>query len=510
MKHLYSIKTAKNIAIKKTLKTIFHVVLLLFIVFDLSYSFKQYRAATLDGDIAESVLPYPSIQKTFDDPTGVKTIMNNDKHLGTNRFFTHFFMYKTFREVPLFLQNFCNPIDSVYYTSAIAKLIIQIVILLLLAIVITGNFKLFSLKFILVTAIILPFFQTNGYRLVREIGIIDPSVTYSFSYALPLIFLLLYYVPLFWELLHNKRLKMNWILIILWVIFAVISCFSGPLNSPIILITNFILFCYLFIKNWETNNAQSFVIKIFTSFKKIDKRMYLFLIPISIFALYSTFLGTYIDAYEEIKPSLKDLYLLLPKGIWNSFFASISFSIMLFLLIVNYVIIKLKYKNNEQAKKIIGLYRFLIIFSVIYVLFLPFGGYRPYRPLLLRYDTILPITILSITTICYAIQFILKQLQPEKWAHKLKTTYCLGVLLILLFFTYKDQIYVYNECEKASLYLIANSKEDIVVLENDCSVVGWGAIYNSEESMSYGELLYLWKITDAKKCWYNLPKQNEN
>jgi hypothetical protein len=489
-------------------KKILYAIILAFILFDLSYSFKQYRGATLDGDIAESVLPYHDVQKTFDDPIGIKTIINNDKHLGTNRFFSHYFLHKTFREIPLLLQNFCNPINSVYYTSAIAKLGMQITILLLLAVIITGNFRIFSLKFILIAAIILPFFQTNGWLFVCKIGIIDRSITYCFFYALPLIFVLLYYLPIFLELLHNKKIKMNWILIVLWTVFAIISCFSGPLNSPIILITNLILLGYLFIKNWKTNGIQSFPTKVFTTIKKIDRRMYLFLIPISVFALYSTFLGTYINAYEEIKPSLKELYLLLPKGIWNIFFNSISYSIILFLLVTNYLIIRLKYKNSEQYEKVMSLYKFLIIFSIIYILLLPFGGYRPYRPLILRYDTILPITIFSIITICYAIQFILRQLRSKKWTHKLKIPYCLGISLILLFFVYKDQIYIFNECEKASLYVISNSTEDVVALDNDCSVAAWDPIYNPEESRRYGKLLYLWNITDKPKLYYNLPKSD--
>ena len=489
---------------KKTYKIVLYAILLAFILLDLSYGFKQYCVANLDGDIAESVLPYPDIQKVFDDPTGIKTIINNDKHLGTNRFFSHFFLCKTFRKIPILLQKFCDPINSVYYTSAIAKLIMQISILLLLAIIISGSFKLLNLKFIVVIAVILPFFQTNGRLLVREIGIIDPSITYCFFYALPFVFLLLYYLPIFMELLHSKKIKMNWSLILLWVIFAVISCFSGPLNPPVILITNFILLCCLFGKNWKSNNEQSFFAKIFNAIKQIDKRMYLFLIPISVLALYSTFLGTYIDAYWEIKPSLKELYLLLPKGIWNSFFDNIAYSIMLFLLIANYLIIKLIYKNNKQTIKIINLYRFLIVFSIIYILLLPFGGYRPYRPLILRYDTILPITILSIITICYAIQFIFRQLHFEKWTYKLKIPYCLGVFLILSFFTYKDQIFVYNECEKDSLYIIANSEEDIVVLDNDCSVVGWVTFNSPEESKHHGELIHLWNISDKEKLWYNL------
>jgi hypothetical protein len=494
--------------IKQIIKIIIGILFLSFILFDLSNSFEQYKGATLDGDIAESVLPYPNIQKTFNDPTGIKTIINNDRHLGTNRFFSHYFLHKTFREVPLLLQNFCEPIDSVYYTAAIAKLIMQISILLLLVFIINGNFKIFSLQFIAVTAIVLSFFQTNGWLLIREMGIIDPSISYSFSYALPFVFLLLYYIPLFLNFLHNKNIKMNGILILLWTIIAIISCFSGPLISPVILITNFILLCHLLIKNWETKSTQSFFRKIFTAIKKIDKKIYLFLVPISILALYSTFLGTYIDAYEDIRPPLKDMYLLLPKGIWNSFFNSISYAIMLFLLIANYLIISLKYKNREQTKKIINLYRFLIVFTVIYLLFLPFGGYRPYRPLLLRYDTILPITIFSIITICYGILFIFKQLHTEKWKHKLKIAYCLCIPLILLFFIYKDKKFVFNECEKASLAIIANSKEDVVVLDNDCSVVSWLPIYNPEETkfFGYGELLYLWNIIDKPKLYYNLPK----
>ena len=58
--------------------------------------------------------------------------------------------------------------------------------------------------------------------------------------------------------------------------------------------------------------------------------------------------------------------------------------------------------------------------------------------------------------------------------------------------------------------MISNSKEDVIVLENDCSVVGWFPIYTPEESKDYGELLYLWNITDKPKLYYNRPQTNEN
>ena len=307
---------------KKYIVIISYIVLLLFLLFDLSNSFRQYYVGDLDGDIAESVLPYPNIQKTFDDPTGIKTIVNNDKHLGTNRFFSHYFLHKTFREVPLLLQKFCSPIDSVYYTSAIAKLFMHISILFLLSIIISGRINIFSLKFVATAAFLTPFFQGNGRLLAREMGIIDVT-SYSFFYAAPLIFLLLYYIPLLLEFLHDRKITMNWILVILWAIFAIIACFSGPLIPPTILIINTILCIYFFLKNWKQNGNKNIV----KTLKSIPKRIYLFVIPISFLALYSIFLGTYINAYEDIRPSLKELYVILPQGIFQKIFASISYSI---------------------------------------------------------------------------------------------------------------------------------------------------------------------------------------
>ena len=492
--------------LQKKLKLFLYIFLFAFILFDLSHSFRQYRAHTLDGDIAESVIPYPDIQKTFDDPIGIKTIINNDKHLGPNRFFAHYFLHITFKKGTLFLQNYFEPIESVYLTAAISKLIIQIAILLLLTTIVAGSFNIFSLKFMITAAVITPFFLTNGYGLVRQIGIIDTSVTYTFFYALPLVFLLLYYLPIFFELLHDKIVKMNGWMIVLWIIFAIISCFSCPINPPAIAIINSILFFSLFIKAWQSNKNYSFQSRIFISLKKISRRMCLFLVPITILALYSTFLGTYNNAFSSIQLPLKQLYSILPHGIWKTF-TSQGYFILCFLLIINYLIVSLKYSNETQYKRVRGLYQFLIIFSFIYILLLPFGGYRSCRPLLLRYDTLLHITILSIITISYTIFFISKQLIKEKWS-VLKIAYFTVILMVLTYLVIKDEIYVYNDCEKASLHIIANSEEDVVALEHNCAVVSWVPIHNPEETswFKYDELLYLWNITDKPKPYYNLPQ----
>jgi hypothetical protein len=449
----------------------------------------------------ESALPYPCIQKVFDDPTGVRTIINKDKHLGPNRFFSHYFLHKTFRKVPLFLQNFCNPIDSIYYTAAIAKMLMLIALLILLASIINGNFNFFSIKFTLTIAFLIPFFQVNGKKMANEIGIIDGSVTYNFFYALPMVFLLLYYIPIFFELMHNKKINMNWFLIILWIIFAIISCFSGPLIPPVILITNFILLFYMFVKGWRYCQ-QSLLSRFLNALKTISKRNYLLLIPVSFLALYSLYLGTFNSAYSNIL-SLKNLYALLPEGILKSF-TSTSYLIISFLLIINYVIVFFIYKSDPQTKKVFGLYRFYIAFAIIYILLLPLGGYRPYRQLIIRYDTIIPITTFSMITICYGFIFIAKKLLSIKRTYYL-VMYILTYITILAIFTHNNKVHVYNNCEKSSLHIIAQSEDEVVALHNNCAVIAWDPISDPKESKNLGKMIYLWNITDKPKLYYNLP-----
>jgi hypothetical protein len=60
-----------------------------------------------------------------------------------------------------------------------------------------------------------------------------------------------------------------------------------------------------------------------------------------------------------------------------------------------------------------------------------------------------------------------------------------------------------NKCERLALKEIAASKDSIVKLHNDCSVVSWGKILKPEESKLNAQLLTLWKVTKENKLYYN-------
>jgi len=104
---------------------------------------------------------------------------------------------------------------------------------------------------------------------------------------------------------------------------------------------------------------------------------------------------------------LWDLYLRLPIGIYYLLTQKLGFPILLLILAINSLIIRYKI-NTPEGKTILKLFKWIGLFALIYILFLPFGGYRDYRPNILRYDTILPITISLVFIFAKTTIFILR------------------------------------------------------------------------------------------------------
>jgi hypothetical protein len=97
----------------------------------------------------------------------------------------------------------------------------------------------------------------------------------------------------------------------------------------------------------------------------------------------------------------------------------------------------------------------------------------------------------------------MKKFRVKKWKYHLKAIYLSVFFMVFIFFLYKTKLYVYNECEKTSLHTMAQSKEDVVVLDSDCCVISWEPIDNQQHSKTYAELIYFWNITDKVKLYYN-------
>ena len=107
--------------------------LVFLLLLDTGYSFVQHYYMHLDGDMAESILPSGSIQKIIEDPLGLKVLLSGEVYSNPNRFFAHWPMLVYFKSIPFLLQQITTPINSIYLSCALAKIMTQLLLVFLLA-----------------------------------------------------------------------------------------------------------------------------------------------------------------------------------------------------------------------------------------------------------------------------------------------------------------------------------------------------------------------------------------
>ena len=255
---------------------------------------------------------------------------------------------------------------------------------------------------------------------------------------------------------------------------------------------------YCFTNNFVHSNSNGNTKRVISTIKKIPKAYWIFLIPISLLSLYSLFLGKYNSITISTQIPLREMYLKLPEGIYYQFTQKLGFPLLFSILTINSVVINKKFKTVE-GEKIMLIFKWIGIFSLCYILLLPLGGYRIYRPNILRYDTIMPITlslffIFGITTL-----FILKSISNRQ-----KIVYLPLIIGVLFIYTNADEAkFNNNKCERNALKIIADSKDKVVQLSTNCTVIAWEMITKPEGSELDAELLNIWNITKEKKLYFN-------
>ena len=470
-------------------------ILLIFLLSDITFSFVQNMQMPLDGDMAESILPAKNYDKIFHDPFGVSVITQHAVYPNPNRFFAQWIYMKYFRTMPFVLQNFTDPIHSVYLSAAISKTIIYIGILILCGFYVTGNYALLKKEFLFAVVLIIPLFQINGYR--SYMGIIDPSITYTFSYALPCMLLLLFYLPFFNTSFHQKIFTTNKIILFLLFVFAFVIALSGPLLPGAVLIITLLYLFRQLILNDKENKGSSFFQKIFSFFNKIPKAYFLFFGFVSILSLYSLFIGRNNSQFILDKISVSERYSRLPQGLYLLLTQKIGYPLLLIMIGINAFLIHKGHKTPE-GKKILNLLKWIGIFSILYISLLPLGGYRSYRPNIIRYDSIMPITIALIIFYGLSAYFLITHFQNNA-----KKVYIAAIIGFSFVYTLADEPeWDKNKCEINAFENLASSKVKIVLLENDCSVLAWKKIDDPASSEFNAQLLQFWGITEEKKLYY--------
>ncbi len=442
----------------------------------------------LDGDMAGGIVPANDVKQILTDPLGISVIKTNAIYPNPNRFFAHWAFYKYFSNVPVLLQNFVNPIDSVYLAAALAKIVLQLLLLTILCFYITGKTKILSFDFLVAAVLVAPFFQTNGYR--HYMGIIDPSITYTFFYALPCALLLMFYFSFFRNSGYKEMFPQNRVLLILLFLLSIFVSLNGPLVPGIVLTITLTFF----LKKWKEGNKNKMGLNVF---KHIPKAYSILFVLISLFCIYSLFIGVNNSIFLEESLPVSTRYLRIPMGIYKILTQKIGFPVLIIAIVINIFLVS-RYFKNPETRGMIGFFKWIALFSLLYIILLPFGGYKNYRPNIIRYDTFIPVTIAMVFIYSRSAYYLL-----QNSVEKFRNLYLVLVILVAFIFSFADKPeFEKNKCEKEALQKMANATEDIVFIDSDCTVLSWNKITDPKKSELNAQLLHKWRITTSKKLYY--------
>lgn len=460
--------------------------ILFLICFDLGHSYLQYHQQAFDGDVVPIVAPSAHNATILTSPFGGKAIVAGERYAGSNRYFAHQTMYTYFRFVPQVLQTFLSPVQSLYASAALFKLLTHVSLLLLITTFISGHLKWWRNDFLAICLLITPFFQTNGKGFYHNIGIIDQAVTYTFFYAFPLALLLMigfafYRIYVLQQSQQWTRLEK----VILPFLMLYIS-FSGPLIPPlVILVFGWFILHQLFkyrtailVRNWSIFNLKK---------EAIWHLGYaIFLV---VLCLYSHFLSSFNSEHQVSLPFLQALEKL-GNGIAFIATSKLAIPLILLTLITQFIFIK-KYPPTENLeRRLVGLLPWLWLFLLSYLLLLPLGGIRDYRPNFIRHDTFIPITLGLIFT-SGLLAKILWQTLPTNYRKHLVA----GLLLVALAFTLADDLPQNNyQCERGTLMALTVEQSATYQLPSDCTFFSWNIDSAPELQQLITEMLLVWNI----------------
>jgi hypothetical protein len=186
----------------------------------------------------------------------------------------------------------------------------------------------------------------------------------------------------------------------------------------------------------------------------------------------------------------------LPAGLYYIFTQKPGMWLLLLMILINLFLIS-KLSQTGETRNMFSLIKWLSLFCLLYTLLLPLGGYRLYRPNIIRVDTFIPVILCMFFIYGITTLYLL-----ESYRSKFSSVYKIAVILLLLAFTWADQPMHETACERNAMEKIAQSTEKIVALDNDCLVMSWRKIYDYHESQWQAEMLMRWRITKEKKLFF--------
>ncbi|UYZ62816.1 hypothetical protein [Hymenobacter weizhouensis] len=472
------------------------VLLAVLVLADMVYSFGQHLQAPLDGDMAAIIWPSEGYRAVLHDPLGLGALLRHEIYAAPNRYVAHQSFSSYFKAVPLWLQAAgATPLDSVYLACALAKTLVQAALLYLLAAYCSGTARPTRAPFVVAAALLTPLFQTAGYN--NQLGLIDRSITYTWFYALPSVLLLLFFWPFYRAWRQGQPvLRLPAPLVLGLAGLAVVLALHGPLVPGVVL-----LVCPLVVAGtyWRRRPmvAGGGLSRWLAPLPTLPWATVLLFGFFSLVCLYSLYIGTHNAENLTHTLPLAERYQRLPQGFFSQLTQKLGTPIVLAVVLLNAWLIRRKAATAEGHRLLTAL-RWLGVLAVVYMLLLPLGGYREYRPHILRRDTLQPVLLGLFFAYGATTLYLLQQLPAAARRRYVGLALGVGILFAVTDrFRLKDG----NACERQALAQLAQASTNVVPLPNTCTIMSWFPVTDPGQSAVNVALLHYWGVLPRKTLY---------
>lgn len=468
--------------------------ILAYILADLVFVFYLQYHNNIDGDLVEIVLPTKLYEQTLRNPFGEDVLLRHAKYAGSNGFLGYWLIHNYFRTVPFLFQKITTPLNSLYMACATSTVLMKMLYIYVLSAMASGTYRVFSKRFLLAAIIICPVIQTGAYRWLM--GIVDPMLISMFAYTRVNILILLFFLPFFMEIYHGRKTNYGPVLTTMLVLLAIYNGYNGPLAGPLICIVYALMLAAMFFRNMKELVSLPFGRRIWVSVSAIPRLHYILGVIVLLSSAYCYYIGlANAESYVQQMP-LSVRYSRLPKGLWEHF-STKGLWLLSLMIIVNAGILYAR-RDDAKAKRTINLMWWTFLFCTIFVLMLPLGGYRFYRPNIIRRDIFSPALVGMVGFFGISAFYILQTISA-----RYKKIYVAFLTMSLAHFALANTRDIPdNSCERAAIEHVVASKDKIVRLEEQCTIFNWFIVRDYRESEKITRVMNLWGILKEEKYFY--------
>ncbi|MDO7847949.1 hypothetical protein Q5H92_16405 [Hymenobacter sp. M29] len=482
---------------KSVPKSIWFGLLLAFIALDTAYTFWQNHQLPLDGDLVTIVLPEEKCVPIMNDPFGWSVITQDAHYSGTNRFFAHAAMTVYWKTMPFVLQLFTNPVNSLYVASALFNTGVQVGFMLLLAAYIRLSIGAQRSRWAywVAAALLVPLFQTDGFN--YQIGLTNSAITYTFFYGFPMMMLLGLVWPFYKAAYLQQPFRVPAWRAVLLVLLMVVLAFNGPIAMATVSVLLLGVGIYWLVRQVRMKPTADAPRTLATGWLSNQALGLLFIM--GLLDLYSLYIGRN-EAESTHIYTLWQLYKMLPGGIIFEGFGQWGLPVFVLMVVVNTWLVRWLLPPSPERDRVLFIMRAVGLFCVVFVALIPFGGFRNYRPNLIRGDITTPVTIALLLGFGVSAYYLLLHLRS-----RVRTGYLAVLLVAAVYYMHADAVLQMpnnNECERYALEQIADSPDEIVHLYVSCNILSWGLTYDYKMSEMNATMLQYWNVTDRKKLYF--------